>query len=331
MSEKYLDFHQQAIEKVRSLWHLYIINKEPEELEEGFKMLPGNMLMIGTGRHELYKNLDEFLNGMTADQTEARNVQFELLDEWYEAQEITEDVCVVYGSIWVREKSTPGKAVLVDMEGSRFTVVCRKTPDGIMVCSLHHSMPYMDQGEDEYYPQTLASLANEAIQKSKMLEHRIQLDHMTGLYNHVYMELHVAQELNHVAGYFFSIDLDNFKSVNDSKGHLAGDKVIKEFGHLLRQTFSASAIVGRMGGDEFAVWDSNIQGSSGAERCLSSLTEGCHRLSESLGVTISCSTGIVCNKVGENFTSLYMRADQAMYCAKVRGKNQFFWDIPPNS
>ena len=103
MSEKYLDFHQQAIEKVRSLWHLYIINKEPEELEEGFKMLPGNMLMIGTGRHELYKNLDEFLNGMTADQTEARNVQFELLDEWYEAQEITEDVCVVYGSIWVRE------------------------------------------------------------------------------------------------------------------------------------------------------------------------------------------------------------------------------------
>ena len=59
------------------------------------------------------------------DQVEARDIQFELQDEWYEAQRITDDVCLVYGGIWIREKSTPGKPVLIDMEGSRFTVVCR--------------------------------------------------------------------------------------------------------------------------------------------------------------------------------------------------------------
>ncbi len=141
----------------------------------------------------------------------------------------------MYGSIWVREKSAPGKAVLVDMEGSRFTVVCRDTADGVQICSLHHSMPYLEQGEDEYYPQTLVSLANEAIQRSKALEQRVELDHMTGLYSRVYLEHHVRQKLIKEAGYFFSVDLDDFKSVNDSMGHLAGDKVIREFSQLLKK------------------------------------------------------------------------------------------------
>ena len=89
--------------------------------------------MIGTGRHEFYKNRDDFLKGMTADQVEARDIQFELQDDWYEAQRITDDVCLVYGGIWIREKSTPGKPVLIDMEGSRFTVVCRDTPCRIWI------------------------------------------------------------------------------------------------------------------------------------------------------------------------------------------------------
>ena len=48
--------------------------------------------------------------------------------------EITDDVCGVFGSIWVREKVTPGKVILVDMEGSRFTVVCRKVDEDVERC-----------------------------------------------------------------------------------------------------------------------------------------------------------------------------------------------------
>ncbi len=326
MSGKQSDFCKRAIEKVRNLWYLYIINQEPNKLEEGLRALPDNLLMIGTGRHEMYKNKEEFLRGITADQLEARDIQFELQDEWYEAQEITDEVCVVYGSIWVREKSTPKKAVLVDMEGSRFTVVCRDTPKGVQICSLHHSMPYLDQGEDEYYPQTLVSLANEAIQKSKVLEQRVELDHMTGLYNRIYMEYHVQQRLGTETGYFFSIDLDDFKSVNDSMGHLAGDEVIREFGKLLQRIFGASALVGRMGGDEFAVWDGNLKEKSIAEMRFLALTEGCRGLSEKLNVPVSCSAGIAFSSgTGEDFAALYQRTDRAMYCAKRKGKGRYCW------
>ena len=191
MTEQYTEFQIRAIESVKRIWRLYVVNLKPEELESSFRMLPEDFLMIGTGRHEFYKNRNDFLKGMTADQVEARDIQFELQDDWYEAQRITDDVCLVYGGIWIREKSTPGKPVLIDMEGSRFTVVCRDTPGGVQICNVHHSMPYLDQGEDEYYPKSLASLANEAVQKSRALEHRMELDHMTELYNRIYMERHV--------------------------------------------------------------------------------------------------------------------------------------------
>lgn len=317
------DFSTRAIEEVKRLWHTYILNRKPEAFQKFIEKMPENLLMLGTGRHEFYKNLGEFLKGITADQIEAREIRFELQDEWYEAQEITDEVCVVYGNIWVREKAAPGKAVLVEMEGSRFTVVCRDTPEGVQICSIHHSMPYLDQGEDEYYPKSLASLANEALKKSRALEHRIEIDHMTELYNRVYMEFHVSRALKLEAGCFFSLDLDNFKSVNDSKGHLVGDEVIIEFSKLLRKTCSPSAIIGRMGGDEFAVWEKDIHTQEDAVQLFLALLKGCEDLSEKIRVPISCSAGLAfSSRTGEDFTALYQRADKAMYCAKREGKGR---------
>ncbi|WP_229408015.1 nuclear transport factor 2 family protein [Massiliimalia massiliensis] len=147
MKQNYSDFQIRAMEKVKQLWHMYIVNPEPARLEHAFKTMPENLLMIGTGRHEFYKNLNEFLTGMSSDQIEARDIQFEFQDEWYDALKISDDICVVFGSIWVREKVMPGKAVLVDMEGSRFTIVCRDLGEQVEICSIHHSMPYLDQGE----------------------------------------------------------------------------------------------------------------------------------------------------------------------------------------
>jgi len=321
MTEQYTEFQKRAIESVKRIWRLYVVNQEPEELESSFRMLPEDFLMIGTGRHEFYKNRDDFLKGMTADQVEARDIQFELQDEWYEAQRIADDVCLVYGGIWIREKSTPGKPVLIDMEGSRFTVVCRDTPGGVHICNVHHSMPYLDQGEDEYYPKSLASLANEAVQKSRALEHRMELDHMTELYNRIYMERHVSRAIKNENGYFLAIDLDDFKCVNDSKGHLTGDEVIREFSRVLKQSFSPAAILGRMGGDEFAVWESCSADYDAVEKQFLRLLKECSVLSERLHVSVSCSAGIAgSRRTGEDFTALYNRADKALYRAKGQGK-----------
>ena len=142
----------------------------------------------------------------------------------------------------------------------------------------------------------------------------------------IYMEYHVQQRLGTETGYFFSIDLDDFKSVNDSMGHLAGDEVIREFGKLLQRIFGASALVGRMGGDEFAVWDGNLKEKSIAEMRFLALTEGCRGLSEKLNVPVSCSAGIAFSSgTGEDFAALYQRTDRAMYCAKRKGKGRYCW------
>lgn len=326
MKQNYSDFQIRAMEKVKQLWHMYIVNPEPARLEHAFKTMPENLLMIGTGRHEFYKNLNEFLTGMSSDQIEARDIQFEFQDEWYDALKISDDICVVFGSIWVREKVMPGKAVLVDMEGSRFTIVCRDLGEQVEICSIHHSMPYLDQGGDEYYPKSLASLANEAIKKNKILERRVELDHLTELYNRVYMEWHVAQAIKEEAGYFFILDLDGFKDVNDSMGHLAGDQVIQEFARLLKTVSDPSAILGRMGGDEFAVWDSSLRSREEAEERYAAIAEGCRKLTQRLGVLVSCSAGIASGcRTGEDFASLYQRADEALYHAKSQGKGCFCW------
>ena len=53
MFRTYSDFEQEAIEQVRQLWHMYIVNPEPEQLQQVLSALPPNLLMIGTGRHEM--------------------------------------------------------------------------------------------------------------------------------------------------------------------------------------------------------------------------------------------------------------------------------------
>lgn len=264
------------------------------------------------------------MKALGADQLEARDIHFEILDEWYAVQEITQDVCVVYGTIWVREKMVPGRSVFVEMD-SRFTVVCKKTPLGVQLCHLHHSIPYMEQRDGEYYPRTLADLAQEALQKSAVLERRVELDGLTELYNRIYTERHISQATLREAGIFFMLDLDGFKNLNDTLGHLKGDEVIQKFALLMRDTFGSGSLLGRMGGDEFAVWVPCADPQA-AKAYFTKLQQGCSCLSRQLGVPFGCCAGLAVSvPPGEVFEALYLRADQALYRAKAKGIGCFEW------
>ena len=132
---------------------------------------------------------------------------------------------------------------------------------------------------------------------------------------------HVSRAIKNENGYFLAIDLDDFKCVNDSKGHLTGDEVIREFSRVLKRSFSPAAILGRMGGDEFAVWESCSADYDAVEKQFLRLLKECSVLSERLHVSVSCSAGIAgSRRTGEDFTALYNRADKALYRAKGQGK-----------
>ncbi|WP_394128716.1 GGDEF domain-containing protein [Shewanella maritima] len=117
------------------------------------------------------------------------------------------------------------------------------------------------------------------------------------------------------------IDLDNFKQINDTHGHLVGDEVLTSFAKLLAKTIRNTDQAFRVGGDEFIViaQGNGIAASLVCERILTNLNESA-QLQE---LTVRCSLGITTAKLEDSSDSLYARADKAMYQAKAYGKNQY--------
>ena len=121
------------------------------------------------------------------------------------------------------------------------------------------------------------------------------------------------------------IDLDNFKTVNDTLGHPEGDRVIQEFADVLLRVFPRDALVGRMGGDEFAVFSTCPLSVEEAQCKACELIEAWGSHSASRAVELGCSVGIVRVVRGETFFDLYRAADCALYASKDNGKGCYSW------
>lgn len=133
---------------------------------------------------------------------------------------------------------------------------------------------------------------------------------------------------------FAMVDLDDFKKINDLNGHVAGDKVLTEVAGRIQSQLPESALLARIGGDEFAFvvpFDGNnpkhIDELAAAtfEACRESLLLG----NASTGISISIGIATDCVRDGSgpspDVHALMHRADIAMYQAKKRGKNRYFW------
>ena len=120
------------------------------------------------------------------------------------------------------------------------------------------------------------------------------------------------------------IDLDNFKTINDSLGHAAGDHVLVETAHRVRSTLRAEDTAARLGGDEFAVLleDAEVTAAARvAERIRAALGTPFWVLGQE--VYVSASIGIAVREVGDTAGELLRNADVAMYTAKTKGKARF--------
>ena len=316
-----------AVDIARKLWRAYLIEPSEESVQFIVDFMDPHLLsLIGTGKHEFYVDLESFFEGLERDQQEAQDVVFEILDEYYESRPIGSDSCLVFGTLWVRERPDRPKPLLVEMD-TRFTLVFRRDGDRLRLTHLHHSTPNIDQRREEYYPKTATEQANAALEHSKAMERRAELDSMTELLNHAAFEKHVAAAL--VEGgedsAFFMIDLDNFKTVNDTLGHPEGDRVIQEFADVLERAFPRDALIGRLGGDEFAVYTTCPLSVEDAEAKAGELIDAWGTHSAMRDVDLGCSVGIVRVVRGLTFFDIYRAADRALYASKDKGKACFSW------
>lgn len=120
------------------------------------------------------------------------------------------------------------------------------------------------------------------------------------------------------------LDVDDFKSVNDSRGHAAGDELLRVVAQQLARSFRESDVVARVGGDEFAVLAADLTLAQAERRIAGVLAQLASGAVGENGVshqaTLSC--GVAEFSAGDTPASLYERADEAQYTAKRQGKNR---------
>lgn len=152
-------------------------------------------------------------------------------------------------------------------------------------------------------------------------------DELTGILNRRAFDDQVGVRIAHATrtgrpGVLLLIDLDHFKSVNDTLGHAAGDKVLRTFGEVLEQSLRVGDLAARIGGDEFAVWleETDLVGARlAAERLLSHASELRKAIGQD-GCSLSLSIGGASNVNVDCLDALKAIADKALYRAKNKGK-----------
>jgi diguanylate cyclase len=164
-------------------------------------------------------------------------------------------------------------------------------------------------------------------QTVEALDGLVKYDAMTGLIGRTHF-MHMLDERRQGGGYLAIVDADNFKKINDSYGHEAGDVALKHIADAMIQIIGSHGIVGRMGGEEFAIYLPKLVAAQ-ARLLVASL--GSHLRGQGFdyrGAAIcpTVSIGLVADDCSGPVSSLFRKADRCLYMAKAKGRDRFVFE-----
>ena len=159
------------------------------------------------------------------------------------------------------------------------------------------------------------------------IKHESIHDPATGLYNKPHA-LMLARKAVNLKMYkqilMIMIDIDNFKQINDSYGHLFGDEVLKQFALIIRESSMNRGFAGRFGGDEFFMLLYDIGYEGDIRAIIQDIYYKFKIAMEGKDISITCSIGVSeYPRNSKNFDELIDKADRALYIAKYKGKNRY--------
>jgi diguanylate cyclase (GGDEF)-like protein/PAS domain S-box-containing protein len=159
---------------------------------------------------------------------------------------------------------------------------------------------------------------SDRIERENQLIKEAQLDPLTGLYNRKRaISLIEADFLKEKSGTLYICDVDNFKSMNDTKGHLAGDRALIHLAKLIQHYADENCVTARLGGDEFMLYfteDAEKKGADVIGKIQKEFAIAMKTSNPDLDITISAGGAL--RNAGEDFKDLYKKADTALYLAK---------------
>lgn len=205
--------------------------------------------------------------------------------------------------------------------------------------TIYHHKPYKPSVNDLEITMAMANIAGIAIE-AKQTEQRLQnmahYDQLTQLPNRAYLYdrlLFIITQAKRRAIRFalLFIDLDNFKEINDSLGHEAGDRLLQAVAKNLKLAVRDSDIVSRFGGDEFVILLTNLQETGDIDAVVKKILEHLMRpyqvdqqicqIGGSIGISLFPDNG-------QDADTLIQKADQAMYRAKEKGNHYTYYSDP---
>ena len=173
----------------------------------------------------------------------------------------------------------------------------------------------------------VGKLADISRQRSREQELREQAmrDVLTGIYNKAGERLIDRMVKEKGQGLFLMLDLNDFKSINDTMGHVAGDAILTELGRVLKGSCRENDIVARIGGDEFVMFLPGVFDRQTGKRKIGEIQESLRTVRISTwgirGIKASIGAAL-CPEDGMDYGTLYKAADEAMYQAKEQSKNR---------
>jgi diguanylate cyclase (GGDEF)-like protein len=202
----------------------------------------------------------------------------------------------------------------------------------------------LENGETQWMAVTIIHLVNNSSDSERVIGYvknidqrkrqeleilkQAQKDGLTSLYNkkatQTLIESQLSNDKAQNTGAVIMIDIDNFKRINDTLGHIQGDSALSQVGEKLSNLFRPVDIVGRIGGDEFLIYMNNYNSFNTLINKLDMICDMFKdiRLGEDGNYVVSGSIGVsLYPQDGTTYTELYQKADQALYVSKSRGKN----------
>jgi diguanylate cyclase (GGDEF)-like protein len=305
-----------------------IANNSKDWLESPINIIKTHMDSITSRNKELEEFVVIAMRNLTETEVQLTSELSSQKDKFKEdrsfTDQITENMNTMSDDIKVSDNIKSIKYVLMDkIVNINFRISKKRDDDMKRLKETENTIEAMSTRLIE-----IKQEAEEIRRRSKEIEVEVITDALTGLYNRKGHDEKISETIAHVDRYnikasFILCDIDYFKKINDNFGHKVGDLALKKLATLLKERLRTNDFISRYGGEEFAVIlpHTDLEGATKAGNGLREFIDDTVFSYKDTQIPLTISIGVSEFRKGDDHSTVFERADHALYLAKKSGRN----------